>query len=233
MASPQEQTRPDRAKRFSASATLVAIVCATPVMAVMPGVPPLPRPAVATEVSGNRLVEASAPRVVKIVDSPAPSGSCAERTWPYYDSRCPGPAGAPAPAPVAPAPQTAVVTPLAPQASVAPPAAAPVARAPETVGTAARPDERAQPQSYSRTWNSDPETDAITAQRRDQRAAAPRGDERFARERGDDQWAQRGDERVAAGEDRDANYYEPVKPQKRRTNDGARRIHLGNFSIRF
>lgn len=176
------RTGPDQRK--SASLTLLAVViCATPLLALTPRVPVGPA---TPAVSGNRLAEASPPRVVKIVDSPAPSLSCAERTWPYYDSRC-TPRASESGSAAVPAPQSAAAAAatINPATVAAPPAAVPPA---ETVGAAARADDAA-PSSppLARTWSNAPDSDRM----------------------------QRDDRRWAAGEDTDPRAFEPVKPQHR------------------
>ncbi len=133
--------------RLSATLTLIGVlVCGIAALVVTPSAAtraPAPVPS-------NRLAEAP-PRVVKVIDGTERSDPCGERTWPYFDSRCPARANA------------------APQAALSPPVVSPAPAVPAAV--------IAPPLQPAKTPTNTPAkpVDGARAGARDRRQRATRG----------------------------------------------------------
>lgn len=243
MALPHESAgQNERDKRVSASLTLLGVlICAMAYLLVTPQAATRS----AAPAPSNRLAEAP-PRVVKIVDGAAPSQSCVQRTWPYYDSGCPARANESAPPAAAPAPQAAAASPSAavsPSAMSAVPSAALAATAPAAepaafttagriVGGGATPRAAASA-TVGAAPSANPSANPSTNPSANPSAndAAPSSPP-VARAGSDPDRVdrQRGDDRLAESDDQDARNFEPVKKPHRR--DG-RRFHFGGFGFRF
>src|ERR1039457_3806070 len=191
-------------KRVSASVTLLSVVCAVGVFALMPRAPSSPT------LSGNRLAEATPPPAVKIIDGAARSDLCAEQTWPYYDRRCLARRNEAASTAAVPASQSTAASPptLSPPSSAAPPFIVPAAEAASHL-TARRTTDG--PAVTSATV---PETGTVGAASRGRRSEPNSVN------------MQGGDDRCVAWEEDDARRLElgtPIKQPSRRT---ARRHHF-------
>lgn len=210
--------------RAAASVTLFSVVvCAAAVFALLPRTPSGPA---TPALSGNRLAEATT--AVKVID--APRSDCAEQAWPYYDRRCLTRRSAAASIGAVPAPQSAAALPptVSPPSSAAPPSAVP----------AAKP---ASPVTARRTTGGSAVTSAPAPETGPVGAAPPANDAapsslpaaREPRNEPSSVDMQRGDNRLAAGEDDDPRQFEPVKPVEQPRRRKTRQHHFAIFGLRF
>ena len=211
-------------KRVSASVTLLSVVCAVGVFALMPRAPSSPT------LSGNRLAEATPPPPVKIIDGAGRSDLCAEQTWPYYDRRCLARKNEAASTASVSAPQSTAASPpkLSPPSSAAPPFIVPAAEA------ASHMTARRTTDGPAVTSATVPETGTVGAASRANGAPSslPAAHERRSEPNSINM--QGGDDRLVAWEEEDdARRLEPGRPIEQPRRRTARRHHFHVFGFRF